>query len=290
MNEKREKLIVDFAGRRGEIVVRGWPVERRRGRVICLHGVGSNGAEFGLLATRLNELGYDVVCPDWLGHGDSDYLSEPAAYRWEVYVRTIVVMMHRYKTKRLHFLGVSWGGMMLLLYLVGSRFQATSATFVDVPLIAHPALLQSTRNMRTLSDARFDTMEEMEALLFKRRPDLRAVPAGFEEYLRDARFVQRDGKYGMKYDPAVIGMMEQYGSTQFDNFRALDRYPFECYFLYGQFSPFRDPARFKPFLTRYPNLHYSDMLDAAHPPSLLTDDQLEPITAFIEKVTAGLED
>lgn len=288
MNEKREKLIVDFAGRRGEILVRGWPVEKPRGRVICLHGIGSNGAEFGLLAQRLNELGYTVVCPDWLGHGDSEYLNEPGAYRWEVYVRSVVMMMHRYKAKRVHFLGVSWGGMMLALYLVGSRFQPASATFVDVPLIAHPALVNSTRNMRVLSDARFDTLEEMEAFFSKRRPELRNVPDGMQDYLREARFAHRDGKYMMKYDPAVIGMMEQYGSTSFDNFRALDRFAFECYFLYGRLSPFRDPARFKPFLTRYPNLHYSDMLDAAHPPSLLTDDQLEPITAFIEKVTAGL--
>jgi pimeloyl-ACP methyl ester carboxylesterase len=289
MKEKREKLIVDFAGLRGEILVRGWPVAKSRGRVICLHGVGSNGAEFGLLAMRLNELGYDVVCPDWLGHGDSDYLNEPAAYRWEVYVRSIVVMMRRYKAPRVHFLGTSWGGMMLLLYLVGSRFQATSATFIDVPLTAHPALLQSTRNMRTLCDASFDTMEEMEAFLFKRRPDLRTVPDGMQDYLREARFAHRNGKYVMKYDPAVIGMLDQYGSTQFDNFRALDRYAFECCFLYGRLSPFRDPVRFKSYLTRYPNLHYSDMLDAAHPPSLLTDDQLEPITAFLEKVTAGLD-
>lgn len=289
MNEKREKLIVDFAGRKGEMLVRGWPVEKPRGRVICLHGVGSNGAEFGHLAQRLNELGYAVLCPDWLGHGDSDYLDDPAAYRWEVYVRSIVVMMLRYKARRVHFLGVSWGGMMLLLYLVGSRFQATSATFIDVPLTAHSALLQSTRNMRTQSDAKFDTMEELEAFLFKRRPDLGSIPDGMRDYLREARFARRDGKYVMKYDPAVIGVMEQYGSTQFDNFRALDRYAFECYFLYGRLSPFRDPARFKSYLTRYPNLHYSDMLDAAHPPSLLTDDQLEPITAFIEKVTAGLK-
>ena len=289
MNEKREKLIVDFAGRKGEMSVRGWPVANPRGRVICLHGVGSSGAEFGLLATRLNELGYDVLCPDWLGHGDSDFLNEPAAYRWEVYVRSIVVMMMRYKAKRVHFVGVSWGGMMLLLYLVGSRFQATSATFVDVPLTSNPALIQSTRNMRTVSDARFNTLEEMEAFLFKRRPDLGMVPDGFQEYLRDARFVERDGKYMVKYDPAVIGVMEQYGATEFDNFRALDRYAFECYFLYGRLSPFRDPARFKPYLTRYRNLHYSDMLDAAHPPSLLTRDQVDPITGFIEKVTAGLK-
>lgn len=289
LNEKREKLIVDFAGRRGEISVRGWPVANPRGRVVCFHGIGSNGAEFGYLAMRLNELGYDVVCPDWLGHGDSDYLNEPAAYRWEVYVRSVVVMMLRYKARRVHFLGVSWGGMMLLLYLVGSRVQPTSATFVDVPLIVSPALARSTRNMRTLSDARFDTLEEMEAFFFKRRPEFRTVPDGLQDYLRDARFVRRDGKYMMKYDPAAIGMMEQYESTSFDNFRALDRFAFECYFLYGRLSPFRDPVRFKPFLTRHPNLHYSDMLDAAHPPPLQSADQVEPIAAFLEKVTAGLK-
>ena len=84
-------------------------------------------------------------------------------------------------------------------------------------------------------------------------------------------------------------MMERYGATPFDNFRALDRFKFECYFLYGRLSPFRDSVRFKPYLARYPNLHYSDMLDAAHPPTLLDAHQIEPITNFLEKVTAGID-
>ncbi len=289
MHDKKESLTIDFAGRKGEMAVRHWPVKQSRGRVLCLHGVGSTGAEFAVLAARLNELGYDVVCPDWLGHGDSDYLLNANAYRWEVYVRSVVVLMKRYNASRMHFLGVSWGGMMLLLYLVGSRFLATSATFVDVPLRMNPALLQSTKGMRILSAAAFDTRDEMEALLYARRPELRDVPENWREYLLEARFARRAGKYVMKYDEAAIGMLEAYGSTQFDNFRALDRFGFECLFLYGRMSPFRDPARFRPYLARYPNLHYSDMLDAAHPPSLLDAHQTAPIEAFLEKVTAAIE-
>ncbi len=289
MNEKRETLTIDFAGLKGEVSVRHWPVTNSRGRVLCLHGVGSTGAEFAILATRLNELEYDVVCPDWLGHGDSDYLLKAPAYRWEVYVRSVVVLMRRYNAPRVHFLGVSWGGMMLLLYLVGSRFLATSAMFIDVPLRANPALLQSTKGMRILSDASFDTVDEMEALLISRRPELRAVPDGWQEYFREARFARREGKYVMKYDAAAISMLENYGTTPFDNFRVLDRFGFECLFLYGRLSPFRDAARFQPYLARYPNLHYSDMLDASHPPSLLDAHQIAPIEAFLEKVTSALE-
>ena len=271
------------------MAVRHWPVEPSRGLVLCLHGVGSTGAEFAFLASRLNERGYDVVCPDWLGHGDSDYLMDANAYRWEVYVRSVVVLINRYNASRVHLLGVSWGGMMLLLYLVGSRFLATSATFVDVPLRANPALLQSTKGMRILSAAAFDTRDEMEALLMSRRPDLRTTPDEWREYLREARFARRNGKYVMKYDQAAISMLETYGSAPFDNFRALDRFKFECLFIYGRFSPFRDPERFRPYLAQYPNIHYSDLLDAAHPPSLFEAHQTAPIEAFLEKVTAANE-
>jgi pimeloyl-ACP methyl ester carboxylesterase len=265
-------------------VVRAWLVERPRGRFICLHGVGSSGAEFAILATRLNELGYDVVCPDWLGHGDSEYLWREDAYRWEHYLRCLAGVMNRYRTDKLHLLGVSWGGMMLLLYLVGSRFVPRSAVFVDVPLTANPALLQSAAGLRIQSEAAFDSVEELERFLFARRPELRAGPAEWRDFFREARFIRRDGKYVMKFDQAAIAILSNYSGGRFDNFRALDRFGFDCLFLYGRFSPFRDPQRFQPYLARYPNIRYSDLLDAAHPPALLEPHEFEPIQKFLAQV------
>jgi pimeloyl-ACP methyl ester carboxylesterase len=268
----------------GLLVIRRWPVENPRGRVICTHGMGSSGAEFALLAQRLNALGYDVVCPDWLGHGESQYLWQEGAYRWEMYIRCLIAVTRKYRTENLHFLGVSWGGMMLLLFLVATRLKPRSAIFIDVPLRFDPALMVSAKGLRAQSEAAFDDIGAIERFLYGRRPELRPVPEEWRDYFREARFVLRDGKYVMKFDPAAIAVLENYSKGNFDNFRALERFEFDALFLYGAFSPYRDRARFAPIVAQHPNIRYADTLDAAHPPSLLEPHQFAPIVEFLQSV------
>lgn len=268
----------------GVLIVRSWLVDEPRGRIICTHGIGSSGAEFAILAQCLNEHGYDVVCPDWLGHGESQYLWQEGAYRWEMYLRCLAAVTRKYRTGNLHFLGVSWGGMMLLLFLIATRLKPRSAIFVDVPLRFDPALAIGAKGLRVQSEAAFDSIEAIERFLFGRRPELRPVPEEWRDYFREARFALRDGKYVMKFDPAAISVLESYSSGSFDNFRALDRFDFDMLFLYGTFSPYRDRARFAPIVAQHPNIRYADTLDAAHPPSLLEPHQFAPIVGFLNEL------
>lgn len=283
--EKREILPIRLGGATGILLVRIWAVSNPRGRVICTHGIGSSGAEFAILASRLNSRGFDVVCPDWLGHGESQYLWREGAYRWEFYVRCLAAVARKYHAENLHFVGVSWGGMMLLLYLLASRSAMRSAVFVDVPLCSNPALAQSAGGLRVQAEAAFDSVEEIETFLYRRRPELRATPPEWQDYLRRSRFVERDGKYVMRFDPAAIAILEQYGAATFDNFRALPRVECEALFLYGILSPYRDPVRFAPVVAQQSNLVYSDTLDSGHPPALFGDHETGPIVKFIERAS-----
>lgn len=272
------------------VVVHRWKVDNPRGAVLCTHGIGSTGAEFAPLAAHLSERGYDVICPDWFGHGYSQYFWRESVYRWENYVRCLATIARKYGAADLHYLGLSWGGMMLMLFLLSGRIAPRSAIFVDVPLRSNPALAASAAGLRIQADAAFDTIEQIEAFLYGRRPELIATPAAWRDYLRGARFEERDGKYVMRFDPAAIATLESYSNNVFDNFSVLDRFDFDCMFLYGTKSPYRDRELFEPYLQHKPNLTYSDILEAAHPPALYEAHQFDPIAAFLERVDAHRHD
>ena len=281
--EKREILPIRFGADVGVLTVRRWMVERPRGRVICAHGIGSTGAEFALLAVRLNALGFEVIVPDWIGHGDSQYLWQAEHYGWESYVRCLTAVARKYQNDRTHYVGISWGGMILLFFLNYMRTPPRSAVFIDVPFRRKPTLSDSSSGLRVQSAAAFDTVEEIEEFLYSRRPELRDTPAEWRDYFRKARFDLRDGKFVMRFDPAAIEALNKYADLPFNNYRGVARINCDALFLYGKRSPYRDPVQFAQLRARHPNIEYAIALDAAHPPVLYTDEQLSPITDFIDR-------
>src|SRR3981081_4540650 len=57
-----------------------WGRQGHRGTVICVHGLTRQGRDFDWLARSLSDQGYRVICPDVVGRGRSDHLSNPADY------------------------------------------------------------------------------------------------------------------------------------------------------------------------------------------------------------------
>jgi alpha-beta hydrolase superfamily lysophospholipase len=65
----REGVLTSAGGRLRTLV---WGVERPRGRVLVVHGLGDHAGRFGLLAEALSRRGYAVMGYDQRGHGKSE--------------------------------------------------------------------------------------------------------------------------------------------------------------------------------------------------------------------------
>lgn len=93
--------------------------------LLCVHGLTRTGRDFDEVARRLCRE-YRVVCPDVVGRGRSDWLSEPAYYIVPQYVADMVTLLARLNARVLHWFGTSMGGMigMTLAGLPGAS-QAT---------------------------------------------------------------------------------------------------------------------------------------------------------------------
>ena len=70
-----------------------WGRPGGRGTVICVHGLTRQGRDFDPLAAALAAQGYRVICPDLVGRGLSDRLSQPEDYDLPQYVLDMTTLI-----------------------------------------------------------------------------------------------------------------------------------------------------------------------------------------------------
>ena len=127
-------------GARGtDLHVRAWPVERPRGRLLLVHGLGEHTGRYEPLAEALTRRGYAVLAYDQRGHGRS------AGRRghvdaFELFIEDLVAVHSRMNEllpgPGLPFLyGHSMGGLVLLRYLQTRRPPAPGAV-LSAPWLA----------------------------------------------------------------------------------------------------------------------------------------------------------
>lgn len=86
----------------------GDPANRRV--LVCVHGLSRQGRDFDTLARALCA-DYRVVCPDVVGRGQSDWLTDPTGYQLPAYVGDMVTLLARLDATSVHWVGTSMGGL-----------------------------------------------------------------------------------------------------------------------------------------------------------------------------------
>ncbi len=78
--------------------------------LVCVHGLTRNGRDFDHLARRLSAR-YRVVCPDVVGRGQSDWLTNPMHYTIAQYASDMMTLLARLQPASLAWVGTSMGGL-----------------------------------------------------------------------------------------------------------------------------------------------------------------------------------
>ena len=100
-------------GRNGyhRIAYRDWGDPTAPETVYCVHGFTRNSHDFDPLARAL-ATSRRVVCPDLVGRGRSDWLSDPADYHLLQYNLDFTVLEARIGAEKFDWIGTSLGGLM----------------------------------------------------------------------------------------------------------------------------------------------------------------------------------
>ena len=110
--------------------------------LVCVHGLTRQGRDFDTLARALCGE-YRVVCPDVVGRGRSDRLTDANGYQIPAYVADMVTLLARLDAPVVHWVGTSLGGLIGMLLAAQRGSPITRLVLNDVgPKIQHEALLR----------------------------------------------------------------------------------------------------------------------------------------------------
>ncbi len=169
--------------------------------LICVHGLTRRGSDFKTLAEAMSN-DYYVVCPDVVGRGDSDRLSNPMLYAVPQYVSDIAQLVKELKVSQVDWFGTSMGGLIGMVYAAIPNSPIRRMLINDVgPKIEPEALkrLGSYVGQPFSFDNRSDALNRLNAICATFGDH---TSQEWETY-NGPMLIERDGVWNMHYDPNI---------------------------------------------------------------------------------------
>jgi len=169
--------------------------------LLCVHGLTRRGSDFRTLAQAMCK-DYYVVCPDVVGRGDSDRLSNLMQYAVPQYVADIAQLVKQLGVTQVDWLGTSMGGLIGMVYAAMPNSPIRRMLINDVGPRIEPDAIKRLGSYVG------------QAFAFANRADalnrLNQICATFGEHTPEEweiyngpMLVQRDGQWVMHYDPNI---------------------------------------------------------------------------------------
>lgn len=169
--------------------------------LVCVHGLTRRGSDFKTLAQAMCK-DYYVVCPDVVGRGDSDRLSNPMQYAVPQYVSDIAELAKQLGVTQVDWFGTSMGGLIGMVYAAMPNSPIRRMLINDVgPRIEPDAIkrLGSYVGQPFAFVSREDSLNRLNQICSTFGEH---TPQEWEIY-NGPMLVQRDGMWIMHYDPNI---------------------------------------------------------------------------------------
>jgi pimeloyl-ACP methyl ester carboxylesterase len=252
--------------------------------LVCVHGLTRNGRDFDFLAQAL-AADYRVVCPDVVGRGKSDWLSNKSLYVMPQYCADMVTLLARLNVESVDWLGTSMGG------LIGMALAAQPGNPIRRLVLNDVGPVVSAVSLARIGDylgssPRCDSVEEAEAYV-------RAVSSSFGPHtdtqwrhltvhaVREAA----DGKIEFRYDPGIAQVYKQ--GQQLSDGKDVELWPLfdaitcPTLLLRGEQSDLLTPQTAQLMTERGPRAQRVDIAGVGHAPTLMHEAQITPVRNFL---------
>ncbi|WP_369411884.1 alpha/beta fold hydrolase [Polynucleobacter parvulilacunae] len=169
--------------------------------LLCVHGLTRRGSDFKTLAQAMCK-DYYVVCPDVVGRGDSDRLSNPMMYAVPQYVTDIATLVKKLGVTQVDWFGTSMGGLIGMVYAAIPNSPIRRMLINDVgPKIEPEAIkrLGSYVGQPFAFASRTDALNRLNEICASFGEH---TPQEWEIY-NGPILVQKEGKWIMHYDPDI---------------------------------------------------------------------------------------
>ena len=264
--------------------------------VVCVHGLSRQGRDFDVLAQALvdrSKTPLRVVCPDVVGRGKSDFLTDPQGYQLPTYVADMLQLVSQLKPTTLDWVGTSMGGligMLLCAYAPSVGASVRRLVLNDVgPVIQWQALQRIGQYLG--KSGQFATVQEaadaMWAISSSFGPHTPAQWLALSQpMLKPLAGAQGPGAWTLHYDPAIalpFGAMTAQQAQEGEAFlwQAYDAISAQTLLLRGAQSDLLSVATAQQMTQRGPKAQLVEFAGVGHAPTLIAPDQVDAVADFV---------
>ena len=269
--------------------------------VVCVHGLTRQGRDFDRLAQALvsqSPHSVQVICPDVVGRGRSDWLAEPAGYQIPQYAADMLALLAQVQKQMgpdnamqtLDWVGTSMGGLigMVLAGQPGLPLPAPIRRLVlnDVgPAIAWG----SVQRMQTYVGqyGQYRDLDEAAAAMWALSLGFGPVPADvWREMSAHMLRPGSDGAVTLHYDPAIGVPVraltpEAAAAGEAALWALYDQIQAKTLLIRGQESDMLTPETATAMTQRGPRAQLDTWPGFGHAPTLTGDDQIEVVVKLL---------
>lgn len=250
--------------------------------LVCVHGLTRCGRDFDFLAQALSPE-YRVVCPDLVGRGRSDWLSDKSLYGISQYAADLVVLLARLDVESIDWVGTSMGGLIGMVLAAQARTPIRRLVLVDVgPVVTAASMARISKFVG--KGPRFDSIDQAESYL-------RVVGAPFGT-LSDAQWrhltehsvrLGADGRLDLHYDPGIAepfrtAMAE---GKDYEVWPIYDRIRCPTCVLRGETSDVLTRETAREMTSRGPRAQLLEISGVGHAPMLMDEAQVSHVREFL---------
>lgn len=248
--------------------------------LVCVHGLTRNGRDFDVLAQALASE-YRVVCPDVVGRGRSDWLSDKSDYGFPLYLSDMVTLIARLGVERVDWLGTSMGGLigMLLAALPGTPIRRLILNDVGPKITA-----ASLRRIGEYVGRSPRFASEDEAIAYMKQICAPFGPHTEQEWRQLILPGLRQGPDGWRvaYDPAIGDAFRAAPLLlDVDLWASYDAIRCPTLVIRGAESDLLEPATFAEMGVRGPRARLYEVPGVGHAPTLIKPAQIEAVANFL---------
>lgn len=275
-----------------------WGDAAARHVVVCVHGLARQGRDFDQLAQALvarSDHPLRVVCPDVVGRGRSDWLTEPMSYQPPQYAGDMLALLAHLQAQApleiLDWVGTSMGGLIGMIMcgtpeLPGLPARVRRLVLNDVgPVIQWTALARIGTYLG--NTGRFESLEQAADALWTISRSF--GPHTPEQWLALSRHMVRqlpDGAFTLHYDPAIAVPFRTVTRESTEQgtaalWQLYDRIEARTLVTRGADSDLLSRDTAMAMSERGPKAQVIEFAGVGHAPTFVAADQIEAVVSFL---------
>ncbi|MDI1348612.1 alpha/beta hydrolase [Aquabacterium sp.] len=267
--------------------------------LMCVHGLSRQGRDFDTLARELSQH-YQVICPDVVGRGHSDWLADAKGYQIFTYASDMVVLLQHLRASLglapeqvldIDWVGTSMGG------LIGLGFSSVPPQVSGVRLrrfvlndVGPRLRVEALQRIGDYLGRPLRFASEQEAADY-----LWSISAGFgphtpEQWLALSRPLLRPAPDGdglvLHYDPAIAEPFKGFSAESAASgaaavWQVYDALKCEVLLMRGANSDLLDADTAREMSQRGPKARLVEFAGVGHAPTLMAPDQVNVVKEFL---------